>query len=98
MTTIDPEKLLVVHDPKASRFQIDIDRWMAVLEYELSNNVMVFTHTGVPRPLEGQGVASKLAKTGLDYARENGLKVVPACEFMYVYIKRHKEYSDLVST
>jgi hypothetical protein len=94
--SIDPEQLQVVHDPKAGRFQIEVGRWMAVLNYEMEDNAMVFTHTGVPQPLEGQGVGGKLAKTGLDYARQNGHRVVPACEFMRVYIRRHPEYNDLV--
>jgi hypothetical protein len=95
--TIDLEKLEVVHDPAAGRFQIEAGRWMAVLNYELEGNVMVFTHTGVPRPLEGQGVGGKLAKAGLEYARHQAHKIVPACEFMEVYIRRHPEYKDLVA-
>jgi len=61
--TIDPEKLEVAHDPRQADSQIEVGRWMAVLDYELEGNVMVFTHTGVPRPLEGQGVGARLAKT-----------------------------------
>jgi predicted GNAT family acetyltransferase len=95
--TIDLEKLDVVHDPAAGRFQIEAGRWMAVLNYEMEGNVMVFTHTGVPRPLEGQGVGGKLAKAGLEYARQQAYKIVPACEFMEVYIRRHPEYKDLVA-
>ena len=95
--TIDAEKLEVVHDPKLGQFKIEVGRSQAVLNYELEDNVMVFTHTGVPRPLEGQGIGAKLAKTGLDYAREHSHTVVPACEFMEVYIRRHREYQDLVT-
>ena len=95
--SIDPEKLEVVHDPKAGRFQIEVGRWVAVLDYDLEDNIMVFTHTGVPKPLEGQGVGGRLAKTGLEYARKNSHKVVPACQFMEVYLRRHPEYKDLVA-
>ena len=95
--TIDPEKLEAVHDPKAGRFQIEVGRWMAVLNYEMEGNAMVFTHTGVPRPLEGQGVGAKLARAGLDYARQQSHMVVPACAFMEVYVRRHPEYKDLLA-
>lgn len=94
---IDPEKLKVVHNTQANRFETEFGGHTAVLEYELDGNRMVFTHTGVPEPLEGQGVASQIARTALDYAREHGLKVVPACEFMRVYIRRHRDYRDLVA-
>ena len=95
--TIDAENFEVIHDPKAGRFQIEVDRWMAVLNYEMEGNAMVFTHTGVPRPLEGQGVGARLAKTGLEYARQQSHKVVPACAFMEVYMRRHPEYNDLLA-
>lgn len=93
---VDAEKLEVLHDPKVGRFKIEVEGLRAVLDYEMDGNAMVFTHTGVPRPLEGQGVGARLARTGLEYARSNSHKVVPACEFMDVYIRRHPEYQDLV--
>jgi predicted GNAT family acetyltransferase len=93
----DAEKLEVVHAPEARRFQIEVEKYMAVLEYVMRGEKMVFTHTGVPRPLEARGVGSRLAKAGLAYAREQGFRVVPACEFMEVYMRRHKEYQDLLA-
>jgi len=94
---INADKLEVVHDPRAPRFQIEIGRWMAVLDYELEGDKMVFTHTGVPRPLEAQGIASRLAHSALEYARGQSYKVIPACVFMKVYIRRHPEYKDLLA-
>ncbi len=57
---------------------------------------IVFTHTGVPPALEGRGIGSALAKTGLEYARANNLEVVPLCSFVRGYIERKPEYQDLV--
>jgi len=93
---VDIEKLAVTHDPEKGRFQISVGELRAVLDYEMEGDAMVFTHTGVPRPIEGQGVGAKLAKAGLAFARDHGRKVVPACEFMDVYIRRHPEYKDLL--
>jgi len=45
----------------------------------------------------GQGLAGKMAKTALEYARNNGLDVVPNCPFVRAYIRRHSEYRELVS-
>jgi predicted GNAT family acetyltransferase len=53
-------------------------------------------HTRVPGELEGQGYGGALAKAALDYARANGLKVIPTCPFVSAYLRRHKEYADLV--
>jgi predicted GNAT family acetyltransferase len=93
---IDAEKLTVVHNTDRNRFQIEAEGLLAVLEYVIRDDKIIFTHTGVPRPLEGQGVGARLAKAGLAYAREKSHRVVPACEFMEVYIRRHPEYKDLV--
>jgi predicted GNAT family acetyltransferase len=95
--SIDAESLDVVHHTGAERFEIRVGKHVAVLEYVMREQKMVFTHTGVPKPLEAQGIGSRLARAGLEYAREKSYKVVPACEFMEVYIRRHREYRDMVS-
>ena len=56
----------------------------------------MFTHTEVPRALEGKGVGNVLAKTGLEWARSEGLRVIPICPFVAAYIARHPDYADLV--
>ena len=86
----------VVHNPGENRFEIRIGESLCVLEYEIRGQAIYFTHTGVPPELEGQGLANRLAQTGMDYARANSLKVVPACEFIHVYIRRHPEDQDLL--
>lgn len=68
----------------------------AVLEYELSDGEIALTHTEVAPELEGRGIAGKLARAALEYARERGLKVVPLCGYVEAYIRRHPEYEPLV--
>jgi predicted GNAT family acetyltransferase len=87
---------MVVHNPEQNRFEIQQDGRTAELVYRLKPGRIVFIHTGVPAELEGRGLAKELAVTGLDYARQNGLKVIPLCPFVAGYIKRHPEYLDLV--
>ncbi len=93
---VDASKVNVIHNTKDSRFEIRIGDQLCVLEYQMQGQTIFVTHTSVPPELEGQGLAGRLAQTALNYARENSLKVVPACEFMHVYLKRHPEYRDLV--
>jgi hypothetical protein len=92
---ITPE-LVAKHNPQAGRFEIEKDGSVAVLEYLLQDGKMVFTHTGVPPALEGQGIGSRLARAGLDHARAQGLKVVPLCSFIAGYIQKHPEYQELL--
>jgi uncharacterized protein len=90
--TINLDKLQVIHLPEQGRFEIHADGSIAELAYILSSSTITFTHTGVPPALEGQGVGSKLVKAGLEYARENGLKIRSLCWFVDGYLKRHPEY------
>lgn len=94
-TAIDD--LPIVQNTDARRFEIRSGDDVAQLEYRLRPSTIVFVHTVVPRALEGHGVAGRLAKHGLDYARENGLLVVPLCPFVAYYIRQHPEYADLVA-
>ena len=87
----------VVHHPERNVFEIDLEGKRAVLEYQRRGEVIVFTHTGVPSEFEGRGIGGKLVKAGLEWARTEQAKVVPACSFVHVYLKRHPEYADLVS-
>jgi predicted GNAT family acetyltransferase len=86
----------VVHNEAHHRFEVAEGDLLAVAMYKREENKIIFTHTGVPDELEGKGVGSALAKTALNYARDNQLEVVPICPFMRAYIDRHEEYQHLV--
>lgn len=86
----------VVHNTAVGRFEVREGDEVAVLDYTLANDVIVFVHTGVPPALEGKGVGSQLARAGLEFARREGLRVVPRCPFIRAYIEKHEsEYGAL---
>lgn len=91
--SVKPE---VHHNIAVRRFEIEVKNGIAVLNYAQRGDTITFTHTGVPTELEGRGLGSQLVRAGLDYARENSLKVVPLCWFVAGYIERHPEYKTLV--
>ncbi|CAG1002829.1 hypothetical protein ANAEL_03100 [Anaerolineales bacterium] len=86
----------VTHHTESNRFEAHLNGYTAELTYHMSGDTIIFTHTGVPPALEGQGVGSLLAKTGLEYAKKNNLKVRTLCWFVDGYIQRHVEYQGLV--
>ena len=90
-----PESI-VIHNPRAGCFEFQKDGHLAVLEYHLSDGKIIFTHTGVPEAIGGQGIGALLACAGLDYARDQSLAVVPLCSFIAGYIQKHPEYQNLV--
>ena len=84
------------HEPERQRFTLPTSP-VSVLDYQLSGGRVVFTHTGVPPALQGQGLAARLVEAGLHWARTQGLKVVPACSYVHVYIQRHPEWQPLLA-
>jgi len=88
--------LAVVHEEDGHRFAVTQEGATAELVYRTSGNQIIFTHTSVPQELEGRGIGSALVKTGLEYARQQAMEVVPLCPFVRSYIERKPEYQSLV--
>lgn len=86
----------ITHDSQAQRFICDEEGQRSVLDYRLHGETMAIVHTGVPRPLEGRGIAAALTRAALDTARKNGWQVDPVCSYAAAYIRRHSEYHDLL--
>ena len=85
----------VVRTP--SRFEIALGGGeIAFADYRIKGDSIVFPHTVTPRAFEGQGLASRLAKAALAYAREQGLKVRPHCAFFAAYIRKRPELHAMV--
>ncbi|MET0837927.1 MAG: GNAT family N-acetyltransferase [Marmoricola sp.] len=82
----------------AHRYEAFIDRdRVGFAEYQLTDQLVVFTHTEVEDRCEGLGVGSALAKAALDDVRaEGGRKVLPLCPFIKGWIAHHADYQDLV--
>lgn len=96
---MDKEKpaLGIRNNPDKHRFEVDVgDGTFAIADYNLLTGKIVFTHTEVPKGHEGQGIGSKLIRFALDFAREQGLEVIPICPFFAAYMKKHAEVQDLL--
>jgi uncharacterized protein len=86
----------IEHDAAAHRFTARVDGELAVLDYVLDGSTMTITHTGVPRPIEGRGIAAELTRAALEAARSQGWEVVPACSYAASYMAKHPdECADL---
>jgi predicted GNAT family acetyltransferase len=86
----------VVDNTVEHRFEISIDGETAFAEYRLVDHGVILPHTVVPEAFEGKGVASKLARYAMQYARDRELKIIPLCPFMAAYMAKHPETHDLV--
>ena len=78
------ENVQVTHNAEERRFELSVDGHLAVLDYIMMDDIIIFTHTGVPPEIEGRNAGVELAQTGLEYARGNGLGVRSKCWFEQV--------------
>ena len=86
----------IEHDAAAMRFSTRVDGEEAELVYRRREGRMIIEHTGVPEAIGGRGFAGQLVKAALEFARGEGLRVVPACSYSEAYVRRHPEYAGLV--
>ena len=84
-------------NPDAQRYEALVDGELAgFTQYRERPGLIAFIHTEVDSKREGAGVASTLIGEALDDARQRGLAVLPFCPFVNAYIKKHREYAELV--
>jgi predicted GNAT family acetyltransferase len=92
------DRPIVIRNNEArQQFEAAVEGGPAILTYRKRHGEIAFLHTDVPPALEGHGIGGALARAGLDYARDQGLVVVPICPFVRAYIREHPEYASLVS-
>ncbi len=87
----------IVDNRAHNRYELTLDGVTAFVAYSRAPGVITFIHTVVPDALAGRGIGSILATHVLDDARANGERVIPQCPFIAAYIRRHKQYQDLVA-
>jgi predicted GNAT family acetyltransferase len=84
----------IEHRP--GRFVLRMDGQEAELVYERRGDVLDNTHTYTPPALRGRELAARLTEAAFAFARDNGLRVVPTCSFVALWVERHPEAQDLV--
>lgn len=95
-TSTDKHEIPVVDNPDASQFEARVDGHLAFVSYARRGDLIIFTHTEVPKELQGRGLGNVLAHAVLERARQERWKVVARCPFIAAYIARHPEYQSTV--
>lgn len=80
-----------------SRFEMIEDGHLAFADYRRKGDTLILPHVEAAQALRGSGAAGRLMEGVLEKARADGLSVVPLCSYAVAFMKRHKEYEDLLA-
>ncbi|MCL1059376.1 N-acetyltransferase [Shewanella gelidimarina] len=84
----------VIHLVDENRFVVNVNNTQAVLCYAMVNDPNVisgsgrcnFSSTFVPNELRGKGLAEKLVRHGLSWAKSQGLQVEASCWYVQKFL------------
>lgn len=76
------------HEPQKQRFVIRLPEGEAVLEYQRTDDTIDFSRTYVPQALRNKGLAEKLVRAGLFWARNEGLTMTASCWYVDKWLQR----------
>ena len=69
---------------------------LAEMVLRVVEKYLIVDHTKVSKKLKGQNIGKQLLEKMVDYARKEGLKVIPICPFVEGQFKKHpEEYADI---
>jgi len=79
------------------RFELERNGQIAFATYERRGSYLVIRHVEAAIPLRGTGAAGDLMRGVAEIARSEGRKITPLCGYAFAWIRRHREYSDLLN-
>jgi predicted GNAT family acetyltransferase len=86
----------VFHNVAQQRFELRLGDALCLLDYHLSPGKLVIYHTEVPQPVERLGLAARMTRAALEFARSENLQVEPRCPYTAAFIHKNPEFADLL--
>lgn len=79
-------ELNIQHDSAGQRFILSEGNASALLDYQLNGEHIDFCHTYVPPEFRGKGLAEKLVRHALSWAKDNGLQIHASCSYVQRFL------------
>lgn len=86
----------MMHLPEQSLFQIGQGSDIATMKYRINSStennqyVVDFYSTFVPESMRGKGVAEKLVRAGLTWAKEEGYTITASCWYVEKFLRKKR--------
>ena len=75
---------------------MEIDGHVAYANYRIDGEIINIDYVFAPEELRGSGAAGKLMEEIARMARDKKMKILPICGYASVWLRRSKEYRDLM--
>lgn len=86
------------NDETGSFYIDESGKRVAELTYTIkTNSTLVIQHTEVDGTLQGKNIGYELVEKAVAFAREQQLKIFPACSFAAQLFKKQTEFSDVLN-
>lgn len=66
------------------------------MTYQLTGDIIAYTHTEVMPEFAGRGVGSQIARAVMQDAKDRGRSVVPLCPFLVKWLDKHHDFDDII--
>lgn len=87
-----------IHDnAQRSRFELDVGGQVVFANYGRRGGELAIYYVEAPPPLRGTGAADRLMRGVAGIARREGRKLVPLCGYAAAWLRRRKEFADLLA-
>jgi uncharacterized protein len=87
----------LIDDRERGRYELEERGRTVFALYRRDGTTLVIRHVEAPPALRGTGAAGRLMRAVMERARAEGLRVVPLCGYAAAWIRRHKDYRDLLA-
>lgn len=86
------------NDEKRGSFEAFMDGQQAgLMTYTWAGDTrFIIDHTEVEDAYNGKGVGKEMLYAAVNYARENGKKIIPLCPFAKANFQKHAELQDVM--
>lgn len=69
---------------------------LAEMTYTIKKGKMVIQHTEVDESLRGKNIGFQLVEQGVEYARQENLKILPLCEYADKVLQTTEQFQDVL--
>ena len=74
-----------------------MDGKIVFANYRRVGSTLYIPYVEAPSSLRGTGAAGRLMQGVTEIARAQDLKIVPTCSYASAWMRRHREYHDLLA-